>query len=250
MSDNKIYMIIASTLSVSLYIFILVLIFKNDFKPKNEDFTSKKEKSIEISIISQAKKKTNSVPPIKKTQPIKAEKEKPKQPEITKEKIKRVKLENIFDDVKLKKIEKPKVTKVIKQAPKEEVPKKLEVIKIPEKDIKSISKELSDLLDGNKTISSKDTNNKKYTDKYSGYIKDIFKFHWTNTIATASGNEATISVNINEDAKMNYKVLEFSNSELFNQKLEKFLKDMQNVTFNKPNNKVSMQIILKDEEND
>lgn len=201
-------------------------------KPKDEKLVE--EKPVETQKIDEVVKEQTTMKEPKPQKEIKEVKEVKKElppPPKPKEEPNIQDLFKAVDTSKIKdtKTQKKEVTK------KEEVssPQKIQSRKKSDNDTTTTKKSASDLVKGlemDQVAKSPKAQSTGIYDPFYGAITRILEQHW-RVYRAQTDNTAEVEINIDKYGKFSYNIVGLSPDNEFNQKVKKFLADMQNVIF-------------------
>jgi len=234
---------------VSFFIYFCVLLFLAFYLQekvhKDIKYTAKKNVVLDITLVEHKPTKKRHFVKKQKKQIKKAKKiaSKPKVKSMATRSPKKISLQGLFKKVKVKNIKEPVIKKSKPSRKKIKSAIKEEVKPVTKRDAKKIVKTLN--FDNKRSIiSSKDG----IYDKFRGKITQILDENWQNTIDTASGNSATVTIYIDKTGTFSYKIEKLSYNDDFNSKLRNFLEEMRDKEFPpfKDGNIFKIQVEFKD----
>ena len=226
MLSSSTFSLIGWSLSVLLYIFILIgvsFMLQSSLK-KDIKYTPNKKKLLNITLVERQNKNQEQ---LKKKKVVKK-----KNQEVKKDKPKRAKkvtkkpdFKKLFSNVDLKKLPDP-VEKRAKKVRKKVVKKEIEEVRKSE-----IANKIRKNLDFEKQNRLLISSNEGVYDKFKGEITNILESNWQSTIDTVSGSTAEVIIGIDKFGNFSYEIETLSYNDKFNAKLRDFLEEMKSKRF-------------------
>ncbi len=231
--DRLFFNIVSFVLALLVYIF-LVLLFLGQFfhlhKPQRIEI-----KAQAIDVFIETPQKTQKVVPVKKIEKSSAPKPKKRGSSSPKQRSSNVK--NLFAKLDTKSLKRPKPKR--SETPSkykghggkkaEELLKKLKLKEFEPKSKRSI---------------------KSVEGKQDPYLQKVYKILYSYWIPSkeSAGNRAIVQITIDRYGNFSYKVLQYSQNEIFNQELEEFLEAMKMKEFPHPKQKRTMTVLFEAKE--
>ncbi|NOX15069.1 MAG: TonB C-terminal domain-containing protein [Epsilonproteobacteria bacterium] len=247
MPNKSSYSIVGFLGAIVLYISVILFVsfYLQDRVRKNIKYTAQKNVVLDITLVerkSVVKKRVHKKIKKKASKQKKTEK-KPALKTVKSKSIKKVSLQGLFKKIQTKKIVEPKPKRTLQSRKKIIAPKKVIQEVEKKKDAKKVVESLN--FENKKSIIS--SKNGVY-DKFKGKVTQILDEKWQNTIDTASGNKATVTIFIDNSGTFSYKIEKLSYNDEFNSKLRDFLEEMRDIEFPayKDSGVFQMQVEFKD----
>lgn len=242
--DNRKIFLISGIFSISVYITILLSIFF--YFLANQEIIKKfsiKQKSLKVSLVEMPKIKNS----ITHKKIIKEKKEIKKKIGSKRAKIKEENensIKNLFSMVKTPK----KTKKIVTKKPKNLMPSRFKGESERKKEsAKEILQKLN-IKNVSKILAKTDIKAVKgENDPYWSKVQEILYKNWFPPQESA-GNQAKVEIFIDRLGNFDYKVLLFSNNELFNKELLKYLEFLKTKKFPSPNEEKNIIVIFKAKE--
>lgn len=257
MSSVNRYASLGWTMSIFLYI-ILIVFFAyvlSSHKEKNLNYTSKKDNPLSVTLVERKKndsdklkeerKKEEVEKPVVEPKPTEKPSEEKKVASSTKEAVKSTSLRGLFEDINTSKLPPDAKEQKKDQTPMTRIKPNKEETK--EKSENAASK-IANSLNFAEQKHLIDTKRDGIYDPFIGKVQEILEENWQKTVDTESGNVAKVVIKVSNRGTFSYKVVSLSYNNEFNTKLKEFLKMMESVEFPKYDKGAlfEMQVEFKD----
>ncbi len=242
MVNYKLINIVSTILSLTVYIFVIFLIFyirHDDVKKlKNYGYDIKKSVIVNLDDIPKLKK-INDIKKIKsahkKQKVIKLSQNNEKKSKKDSRDIKQNSIKNLFSTMKVDKNANSIEEKLKQEKTRASRLKKLNAKELFKSD--NLDNNLKkELLQIKSIIKDKSTVSKikgEYDEKFLSKISSIITLKWNDTIATKNGLKATVIIKIDNHGHLFYRNLKSSFNNIFDSKLKHFLDNLTKETFPK-----------------
>ncbi|ACZ11556.1 energy transducer TonB [Sulfurospirillum deleyianum] len=238
-SVNK-YASLGWTLSILLYIFILIFFgyMLSHEKQTLKNYTSNKD-PMNVSLVERTKNNSEKLKEERKKEEIKKPVEKPSEKPKSEEKkvasspkeaVKSQSLRGLFEDINTSKLKpEAKEQKKNQTQPTRIKPNKEETKEKSENVASKIANSLN-FAEEKHLIDSKKSG--EY-DPFIGKVQEILEENWQKTVDTENGNVAKVIIKVSNQGVFSYKIVSLSYNNDFNTKLKEFLKSMESEEFPK-----------------
>lgn len=209
-------------------------------KQKNENYTSKKDELLHVSLVERKKndsdklkeerKKVEEPKPIEEPKPVEKPSEEKKVASSPKEAVKSTSLRGLFEDINTSKLPPD-----VKEQKKDQTPKTRTKPNQEENKQKSadVASKIANSLNFAEQKHLIDTKRDGKYDPFIGKVQEILEENWQKTIDTENGNVAKVLIKVSDRGTFSYKIVSLSYNNEFNTKLKEFLKSMEGVEFPK-----------------
>lgn len=209
-------------------------------KQKNENYTSKKDELLHVSLVERKKndsdklkeerKKVEEPKPIEEPKPVEKPSEEKKVASSPKEAAKSTSLKGLFEDINTSKLPPDAKEQKKDQTPKTRTKPNQEENKQKSADVASKIANSLNFAEQKHLIDTK--RDGKY-DPFIGKVQEILEENWQKTIDTENGNVAKVLIKVSDKGTFSYKIVSLSYNNEFNTKLKEFLKSMEGMPFPK-----------------
>ena len=242
MSNVNKYASLGWMLSILLYVILLIFFIYLVIHQKktNENYTSKKDELLHVSLVERKKndsdkmkeerKKVEVEKPVEQQKPAEKPSEEKKTASSPKEAVKSTSLRGLFEDINTSKLPPDAKEQKKDQTPKTRVKPNQEETKQKSEDVAS---KIANSLNFAEQKHLIDTKRDGKFDPFNGKVQEILEENWQKTVDTESGNVAKVLIKVSDKGAFSYKIVSLSYNNDFNTKLKEFLKTMEGEEFPK-----------------